>query len=201
VRCPSRPNDHITLLPQQLWPEHCVQDTPLVALHPLLATSPHDLLIHKGWKQHVDAYSAFFDNGKLQQTGLHSRLSQGDNITRVVLVGVALEYCVKYTALDAAELGYETWLVREATAGVDRASSDAAVQEMVSRGVKVIGTVQEALQMLADTTGAGKAAASKPAVTLTASTAAAGGSSAAASQVSGARGQQQGAAAAPRTEL
>lgn len=202
VRCPSRPKDHITLLPQQLWPEHCIQDTPLVALHPLLATSPHDLLIHKGWKQHIDAYSAFFDNGRLQQTGLHSRLSQGDNITRVLVVGVALDYCVKYTALDAAELGYETWLVREATAGVEQGGSEAAVQEMVAQGVKVVGTVQEALQMLADT-WAGKEGASKyskPAVTLTAAAAAAGDGAAASSQVGGAsRGRQQGAAA--RTEL
>jgi nicotinamidase/pyrazinamidase len=140
---------------QQLWPDHCLQGTEAAALDPGLLTWPDDVAVHKGWEPHIDAYSAFFDNGRLQQTrldGLLRRQGRGTgpgSIARLVVAGLALDFCVKWTALDAVELGYEVLLVLEATAAVDGPAAGAVARELEEGGVRLVGTVDEAVQLLA----------------------------------------------------
>lgn len=92
--------------PQVLWPRHCVQGSTGAAFHPKLNTDAAHLTIRKGFRPHIDSYSAFFENDRTTPTGLHGYL-QNRAVTDVVLVGLATDYCVAYSALDAANLGYK----------------------------------------------------------------------------------------------
>ncbi len=91
--------------PQVLWPRHCVQGSDGAAFHPALNTLPAHMIIRKGFRPQIDSYSAFFENDRATPTGLHGYL-QNRGVTDLVLVGLALDYCVAYSALDAAGLGY-----------------------------------------------------------------------------------------------
>jgi nicotinamidase/pyrazinamidase len=82
---------------QVLWPEHCLQHRTEARLHPGLLIKPNDIILRKGWQPQLDAYSAFQDNGRVRNTGLAALLKHG-GIRSVVVVGVAVEYCVLYTA-------------------------------------------------------------------------------------------------------
>jgi nicotinamidase/pyrazinamidase len=106
-------------------------------LHPDLLVSPNDLVVRKGWQPFLDAYSAFEDNGKLQSTGLSQQLRQ-EGISRVVVSGVALDYCVLYTAFDAVAEGFETLLARDATLPVTAAGGADAVQKLSRAGVQIV---------------------------------------------------------------
>jgi nicotinamidase/pyrazinamidase len=132
---------------QRLWLDHCLQGTDGAALHPGLITFADDVMVHKGWQQHVDAYSAFFNSCRLHKPRLDGLLRRR-GISTVVVVGLALDHCVKWTALDAAELGYSVLLVLEATRAVDREEAGSAVRELERGGVRLLGTVQEAVQLL-----------------------------------------------------
>jgi nicotinamidase/pyrazinamidase len=92
--------------PQVLWPRHCVQGSTGANFHPNLNTDAAHLTIRKGFRPHIDSYSAFFENDRTTPTGLHGYL-QNRAVTDVVLVGLATDYCVAYSALDAANLGYK----------------------------------------------------------------------------------------------
>ena len=104
--------------PQVLWPTHCVQGTAGAAFHPDLNTDPAQLVIRKGFSAGIDSYSAFFENDKTTATGLHGYLTERA-ITSVTLVGLATDFCVGFSALDAARLGYKVTLLEGACRAID----------------------------------------------------------------------------------
>jgi nicotinamidase/pyrazinamidase len=124
---------------QSLWPDHCVAGSPGADFHPELDLTPVRLIIHKGMRPGVDSYSAFFENDRRTATGLDGFLRSLD-IKRLFLTGLATDYCVLYTALDAVRLGYATSLVEDACRGVDRPEGGVgrAVLTMRHRGVAII---------------------------------------------------------------
>jgi len=124
---------------QILWPDHCVQGSPGAEFHPGLDIKPVNLVLHKGTKQGLDSYSAFFENDKKTETGLRSLLG-GLGFDRVVVAGLAADVCVYFTAVDARSVGLETAVVWDATRGVDipSGSVEAARKDMQSRGVHMI---------------------------------------------------------------
>lgn len=103
---------------QKLWPVHCVQNTKGSELHSELKVAKDSLAIYKGTNSAVDSYSAFFDNSKLTKTCLDEELKQR-NVTHVFICGLAFDYCVSFTAIDAAELGYATVVIEDATRGTE----------------------------------------------------------------------------------
>jgi nicotinamidase/pyrazinamidase len=123
-------------LPQVLWPAHCIQGTPGAELHKKLDTDSIDNVVCKGLNPRVDSYSGFFDNGRKARTGLDDYL-KANKITEVYVAGLATDYCVKFTAIDAAKLGYKTCVVLDACRGVGINEKDIekAVAEMRSAGV------------------------------------------------------------------
>ncbi len=126
-------------LPQILWPMHCVQDSFGAEFHPQLNSDQIDEVIHKGTNPEVDSYSGFFDNGHRQATGLEQIL-RDRGVEEVYVLGLATDYCVKYTVLDALQLNFKTWLIKDATRGVELKEGDitAAFQEMEKAGAGMI---------------------------------------------------------------
>jgi nicotinamidase/pyrazinamidase len=121
--------------PQILWPTHCVQGTDGAAFHQKLHTDPAQLVIRKGFRAGIDSYSAFFENDKTTATGLHGYL-QERGVRRVTLVGLATDYCVAYSALDAARLGYAVTLLEGACRAIDLNGSLATAKaETLAAGV------------------------------------------------------------------
>lgn len=120
--------------PQVLWPDHCVQNSPGAAFHPDLRTDA-DLIIRKGFRREIDSYSAFFENDHETPTGLHGYLSER-GITAITLVGLATDFCVNYSALDGARLGYAVTVDERLSRGIDLDGSlDAARRAMAGAGV------------------------------------------------------------------
>lgn len=126
-------------LQQVLWPVHCVQDTPGAELHDDLDASKLTHVFRKGTDPRIDSYSGFFDNGHQRATGLGDYLQQC-GVTDVYLCGLATDYCVKYSALDAVTLGFNAWLIPDACRGIDREPGDVerAIDQMRREGVKII---------------------------------------------------------------
>ena len=104
--------------PQVLWPTHCVQGTDGAAFHPALRTDPAQLVIRKGFRAAIDSYSAFSENDQTTPTGLDGYL-RARGVTRVTLVGLATDYCVAYSALDAAKLGFAATVLMGACRAID----------------------------------------------------------------------------------
>jgi nicotinamidase/pyrazinamidase len=123
-------------LPQVLWPAHCVQGTPGQELHPGLDRGRISKIIHKGTDERIDSYSGFFDNGHRKATGLGDYLRAND-VERVWVLGLATDYCVKWTALDARQLGFEVHVVEDGCRGVGLKPEDVpgALAEMRAAGV------------------------------------------------------------------
>jgi len=103
---------------QVLWPDHCVQGTEGAALHPRLMTGRAGLLIRKGFRAEIDSYSAFFENDRKTVTGLAGYLRER-GIGAVTLAGLATDFCVGYSALDAARLGFRVRVVEDACRAID----------------------------------------------------------------------------------
>lgn len=124
---------------QVLWPDHCVQGTPGAEFAPVLNTEAIDHAIRKGTDRLVDSYSGFFDNDHRKPTGLGDYLKQ-QRVTTVDVMGLATDYCVKFTALDAVELGFEVRLLIEGVRGVELmpGDCDAAIGQMKNAGVQVV---------------------------------------------------------------
>jgi nicotinamidase/pyrazinamidase len=121
--------------PQVLWPTHCVQGTYGAAFHRDLRTDPAQLVIRKGFRSGIDSYSAFFENDQTTPTGLEGYL-RNRGISAVTLVGLATDYCVAYSALDAARLGFGVTVLQGATRAIDLNGSLAEAQgKMRSAGV------------------------------------------------------------------
>lgn len=104
--------------PQVLWPRHCVQGSRGAKLHPDLDQSRAELILRKGFRPAIDSYSAFFENDRLTPTGLHGYLRER-GITHLTFVGLAHDFCVAYSAIDAARLGYDTRIVESACRAID----------------------------------------------------------------------------------
>jgi nicotinamidase/pyrazinamidase len=126
-------------LEQILWPIHCVQDSFGAQFVKTLETDKIDDIFVKGTDPKIDSYSGFFDNGHRKATGLGDYLKD-KGVTAVYVMGLALDYCVKYTVLDAIELGFDTYLIEDATRAVNLAEGDAdkAVSEMEAKGAHII---------------------------------------------------------------
>ena len=123
---------------QVLWPKHCVQGTHDAALHPDLNLPTAQLIIRKGFHRHIDSYSAFMEADQQTSTGLASYLKERE-ISSVFIVGIATDFCVAWTAMDARRLGFETYVVADATRAIDlHGSLQRAWQEMLAQGVKRI---------------------------------------------------------------
>ena len=126
-------------LPQVLWPVHCVQDTPGAGFVPGLRVDRITKMFQKGTDPEIDSYSGFFDNGHRKSTGLGDYLSE-QNVTDVYICGLATDYCVKFTALDAYQLGLNVHLVEDASRGVNLKPDDVAqaIDEMRNKGVQIV---------------------------------------------------------------
>ena len=125
--------------PQVLWPRHCVQGTLGAAFHPHLATDRCDLVVRKGYRREIDSYSAFFENDHSTPTGLAGYLRER-GVGHLVMVGLATDFCVAYSAVDAAKLGFDVTVWEDACRAIDLDGSlRAAMTEMGQNGV-TIGT-------------------------------------------------------------
>ena len=125
--------------PQVLWPAHCVQGTPGAELRGDLYGSRIAQVIQKGTDREVDSYSGFFDNDHRTATGLGHYLREA-GANEIFVCGLATDYCVKFTALDARTLGFDTTLILDACRGVNLQPDDSenAVAEMRAAGVKIV---------------------------------------------------------------
>lgn len=122
-------------LPQTFWPDHCVQHSDGAALHPLLKQQAINAVFHKGQNPVIDSYSAFFDNGHRQKTELDGWL-RAHGVTELNILGLATDYCVKFTVLDALDLGYTVNVITDGCRGVNLQPQDSAVafMEMAAAG-------------------------------------------------------------------
>jgi nicotinamidase/pyrazinamidase len=121
--------------PQTLWPDHCIQGTHGAELHADLELAHAELIIRKGFRKSIDSYSAFFENDHKTPTGLAGYLRER-GFERIVCVGLALDFCVRFSAVDARALGFETTVIESACRAIDMAGSlNAARDDMVARGV------------------------------------------------------------------
>ena len=114
--------------PQVLWPDHCVQASQGAQFHPQLDTARADLIIRKGYNPAIDSYSAFFENDRTTPTGLEGYL-RTRAITRLTMVGLALDFCVNYSAVDAARLGFDVTVRQSLCRAIDMDGSLAAALE------------------------------------------------------------------------
>lgn len=120
---------------QVLWPDHCVQGSAGAAFHEGLNTDAADLVIRKGFRRDIDSYSAFFENDQTTATGLDGYL-RTRGISSVVLTGLATDFCVFYSAMDAVKLGFEVHLAISACRGIDMDGSlGDALAKMRAAGV------------------------------------------------------------------
>jgi len=126
-------------LPQVWWPVHCVQGQRGAEFHPQLDSQQFDHVVRKGQNVAIDSYSAFFDNAHRAATGLHQWL-QEKQVQRLIVMGLATDYCVKFTVLDALELGYKVELLVEGCRGVNLNPQDSqqAIHEMQQAGAELI---------------------------------------------------------------
>jgi len=121
--------------PQVLWPDHCIQGSEGADLHALLDQTSADLILRKGYTPKIDSYSAFFENDKTAPTGLYGYLRTRE-ITQLTMVGLALDFCVNYSAVDAARLGFQVDVRRDLCRAIDlNGSLDAAIEAMTGAGV------------------------------------------------------------------
>ena len=123
--------------PQILWPDHCVQGTPGAEFHPDLDWTGAELVIRKGFRRDIDSYSAFFENDHRTPTGLGGYLRER-GFTRVVLAGLATDFCVHFSAMDARKLGFEVRVIERACRAIDLEGSLAAARrQWADEGVEV----------------------------------------------------------------
>ena len=126
--------------PQVLWPDHCIQGSAGAEFHQTLNKNAADLIIRKGFNPDIDSYSAFFENDHKTPTGLEGYL-RTRGITRLTMVGLALDFCVNYSAVDAARSGFDVTVRSDLCRAIDlNGSLDAALTAMRASGVKVSNT-------------------------------------------------------------
>ncbi len=120
---------------QSLWPDHTLQQTAGAALHPDLQLPHAGLILRKGFRQNVDSYSAFLENDHRTSTGLAGYL-RDRNLSRLLLCGLAWDYCVGFSALDGKALGFDIAVVTDAVRGIQPGSMDAMTKQWQGAGIK-----------------------------------------------------------------
>ena len=143
---PSKKPGHVIELdglPQILWPVHCVQNTVGAAFVPALEMKQVAQVFQKGTDPRIDSYSSFFDNGHRKSTGLGDFL-KARRVKDVFIAGLTTDYCVKFSALDAIQLGFKTHVIEEACRGVNLHEGDIAnaIEEMRQAGVEIVKSVE-----------------------------------------------------------
>lgn len=125
---------------QTLWPDHCVQGTPGAEFHPDLHTTKVQMIVRKGFHAGIDSYSAFRENDRMTRTGLDGYL-KARGFTRLIFCGLALDYCVAWSAIDARQAGFDVAVVQEATAAIDLdGSKKRKLTEMRQAGINLNAT-------------------------------------------------------------
>jgi nicotinamidase/pyrazinamidase len=135
-----RPFDVVTFPygPQVLWPDHCVQETIGAQFHAGLKAPHAELILRKGYRRSIDSYSSFYENDRKTPTGLAGYLRER-GLTRLFLVGLALDFCVRYSAEDGHRCGFEVLVIEEATRGIGiDGSIEAARRAFAERGIPAI---------------------------------------------------------------
>lgn len=123
---------------QTLWPDHCIQGTSGADFHDSLDCTRAELIVRKGFRPEIDSYSAFFENDRTMPTGLGGYLKER-GISKLAFCGLALDYCVAYSALDAAKLGFEARVLVSACRGIDLGGSVATMTaQMQDAGVTLV---------------------------------------------------------------
>lgn len=122
---------------QVLWPTHCVQDSEGAAVSTMLETKRASLIIRKGMNPEIDSYSGFFDNEKLNSTGLAGYLTE-KNVNKVSICGLAGDFCVYYTAMDALDLGFDVEIIADATKPINVDEFKIKLKAFEEKGGKVI---------------------------------------------------------------
>ncbi|MFL9827077.1 bifunctional nicotinamidase/pyrazinamidase [Rhodoplanes sp. SY1] len=143
VHTGHKPFDQVTLSygAQIVWPDHCVQETEGAAFHRHLRIPHAALVLRKGFRREIDSYSAFFENDRRTPTGLAGYFRER-GFGRVVMVGLALDFCVRFSAEDAKTLGFEVTVVEEGCRGIDVDGSVAATRRaLVDLGVTLAETM------------------------------------------------------------
>jgi len=123
---------------QVLWPDHCIQGSQGAAFHTALQTDPADLVIRKGFRPEIDSYSAFFENDRTTPTGLEGYL-RNRGVEAVTMVGLATDFCVAYSAIDGARLGFDVTVRTDLCRAIDLGGSLAAARaDMGAAGVVLV---------------------------------------------------------------
>lgn len=121
---------------QVLWPDHCMQGSEGAEFHPDLNTNRSQLIVRKGFRKEIDSYSAFFENDNATSTGLTGYLHER-NINTLYAVGLATDFCVKWSVLDGLKEGFELFVVKDAVKGIDlEGSVDQAWEQMLEAGAR-----------------------------------------------------------------
>ena len=145
----ARPGDVIDLggLRQELWPDHCVAGTSGAEFPPLLDQTRIARVFRKGSDPEIDSYSAFFDNARRRSTGLADFL-RASGVDRVDVMGLATDYCVKFSVLDALSLGFKTRVIEDGCRGVDLQAGDVerAFEAMKDAGAEIVSSRHAALR-------------------------------------------------------
>jgi nicotinamidase/pyrazinamidase len=124
--------------PQTLWPDHCIIGTAGAAFHPSLDVPKAELVLRKGFRSAIDSYSAFFENDHRTPTGLGGYLKER-GLSKITLVGLAFDYCVRYSAEDAKALGFDVTVVEHATRAIDLGGTAAATKaSFAARGILLV---------------------------------------------------------------
>jgi nicotinamidase/pyrazinamidase len=120
---------------QHLWPDHCVQGTPGAQLHPELDIPHAELILRKGFRAGIDSYSAFTENDQATPTGLAGYLRER-GLHRLYFTGLAYDYCVGFSAIDAVKLGFEATVIEDLSRGIAQPSMDAANSRFAELGIQ-----------------------------------------------------------------
>ena len=124
---------------QTLWPDHCVQNTPGAAFHPLLDVPHAELILRKGFRRNIDSYSAFLENDRTTPTGLAGYLRER-GLKRLFVCGLAYDFCVRFSAIDGTALDFESLVIEDATRAVNLPDSVRATdQAFEEAGIQRIG--------------------------------------------------------------
>lgn len=124
-------------LPQVLWPDHCLQGTSGADFSSELESRRIEAIFRKGTNPEIDSYSGFYDNGRLKSTGLADYL-RGKGVTQIYLAGLAADYCVYYSAKDALDEGFETFVLEDAVRAISPEGYETARKDILERGGKII---------------------------------------------------------------
>ncbi len=124
--------------PQTLWPDHCIIGSNGAAFHPALSVPHAELIIRKGYRRAIDSYSAFFENDHTTPTGLGGYLRER-GFSKITCVGLAFDYCIRYSAEDAKALGFDVEVVEHATRAIDLGgTAEATRRSFAERGIALV---------------------------------------------------------------